>query len=437
MNIAHVGMTNFVAARPRAASSSQGDGFAPGNGPSPTPTAAQIRELFAQPKESLRELEVWRAKIPKGNNTPPAFTEKGDLVIQTEKGLTVLNPKGEKIGETELEGLSRYAVPLRDAEGNVFLSTREGMARVQPDGSLGWHKPFGSAEVAPVFGPEGTLYHGNYSGELRRIDPEGNVLWTRHVNPEARYTHINWGMVSLPTGEVVANEDPGVVHCFDQEGEHQWTLFKDRTNCSRLSTTPEGEILITTKSSGLACYTREGELSWHYDAHEGRRLEPGEEAGSWGNTLLSSRAVVSPDGKSIYVAGMSGQMTALDREGNPRWTRDMGFWTKDEGVKVGENGTVYMCDSSGGVHALDPESGETMWSFHAGGHQSYTNIATRGDLVYLLTAEGDVHALSENALQHRMDIAQERPEDKSAMQIELGQSRVVIGGSWLKTRKKS
>lgn len=37
---------------------------------------------------------------------------------------------------------------------------------------------------------------------------------------------VSGGMVSLPTGEVVAKEDPGIVHCFDKKDRHQWSLFK-------------------------------------------------------------------------------------------------------------------------------------------------------------------------------------------------------------------
>lgn len=420
----------------RAASSEPVDQVTSSSPAEGTPTAAQIRQLFQQPDGSLRELEVWRASIPKGNNTPPALTPEGNLIIQTGAGLTVLSPKGEKLQETPLKGLSRYAVPLRNDDGRVYLSTDKGMASVLPTGGLEWHKPYGSTEVAPVKGPEGSFYHGNYQGVLRRLDAEGEVIWERHVNPEDEFTHINWGMVSLPTGEVVANEDPGIVHCFDKDGNHKWTKFKEDTSCSRLSSTPDGEILVTMGDSSLACYDREGELKWHYDAHQGRRLKPGEESGGWGNTELSSEVVTSPDGKSLFVTGSFGSVTALDRDGNPRWVRELETHTGDKGVQVGEDGTVYLCGDRGSVHALDPDSGETLWEFHTGSRQNYTNIATRGDIVYLSTAEGDVHALSRNALQHRMDAAARQEQEDRPSQIQLGPNRVVIGGAWVRTRKR-
>lgn len=428
---------SILATRPGRAASEPQDGFSRSPEPAPTPTAADIRNLFHQSDSALGELEVWRAKIAKGNNTPPAFTPDGSLIIQTDEGLVTLSAKGEKVGETKIEGLSRYAVPLRDSDGNVFLSTNDGMACVRPEGTVAWEKPFGSTEVAPVLGPEGSLYHGNYSGVLRRVDAQGNEIWQRHVNPEDEFTHINWAMVSLPTGEVVANEDPGILHCFDQDGNHRWTKFKDSSLCKEVATTPEGDLLVTLDGNGLACYDRDGQTKWHYDAELGRPLKPGEEAGTWGNTVVSSKAVVSADGKSIFVAGSSGTMTALDREGKQLWVREFDLHTSDEGVKVGEDGTVYLCDREGAVHALDPDSGETRWEFRTGSNQQYTNIATRGDMVYLLTSEGDVHALSQNALQHRIQAAAKQEQEDRPTQIQLGPNRVIIGGAWVRTRKTS
>jgi outer membrane protein assembly factor BamB len=427
----------FSATRPERAASPPQDGFSSSPEPAGTPTAAQLRQLFHQSDSALGEFEVWRAKIAPGNNTPPALTPDGSLIIQTDQGLVTLSSRGEKTGETRIEGLSSYAVPLRDQQGNVFLSTLEGMTCVRPQGTIGWQKPFGSTEVAPVFGPEGTLYHGNYSGVLRRIDAEGNQLWERHVNPEDENTHINWAMVSLPTGEVVANEDPGILHCFDQDGKHRWTKFKDSPDCKEVAVTPEGELLVTLDGNSLACYDRDGKTKWHYDSELGRPLKDGEEAGTWGNTVVSSQAVLSPDGQSIFVAGSSGTLTSLDRQGNQRWVREFDLHTNDRGVQVGEDGTVYLCDGNGGVHALDPDSGETRWEFHTGAHQQYTNIATRGDMVYLSTHEGDVHALSQNALKHRVEAAELQEQQERPTQIELGPNRVIIGGAWLRTRKPS
>lgn len=76
-----------------------------------------------------------------------------------------------------------------------------------------------------------------------------------------------------------------------QEGPAPVVPVQKGPSCSGLSTTPEGEILVTRNDSTLACYNRAGDCPGSMTPIQGRRLEPGEESGGWGNIELSSRAV--------------------------------------------------------------------------------------------------------------------------------------------------
>ncbi|MBI3926905.1 MAG: PQQ-like beta-propeller repeat protein [Armatimonadetes bacterium] len=381
---------------------------------------------------------VWSARIPEGAQAPAGISpDGGALYFSTDRGLVALDSKaGARLWNVP-GALSRYATPLVDSDGTVYTVGGYGHAGLRAYTSTGkqkWsHPEMGTFQSPPVLTPAGELVAGNYQGEIWRLTRDGEILWSGSVPG-----HVNGEFGIGPGGEVYAVEDPGKLHAFGPDGERTWGPLEEYQDQVHIGTgvvaTPEGPVLTTGWSSNVHCRDpRTGQSLWEYSAALGRRRQPGDESG-WGNTLLSSTPALSPDGKTIYVAGMGGLLTALDRDGNKLWAVETGLEVPHSGVQVVEDGTIYVGgERPGGVNAYNPD-GELLWSYHTKDPNANAAISVRGNLVYLATSQGEVHALSADALAHRAEL-QGAGKEEPVPRIEVGEGYVVIGSVRLPRRR--
>jgi peptide/nickel transport system permease protein len=71
---------------------------------------------------------------------------------------------------------------------------------------------------------------------------------------------------------------------------------------------------------------------------------------------------IASDG-TIYVAGATGTLHALDQEGNPRWQTELGYEAIG-GPALASDGTIYVADRAGGLSSIGP-SGALIWRFQS------------------------------------------------------------------------
>jgi outer membrane protein assembly factor BamB len=245
------------------------------------------------------------------------------------------------------------------------------------DGSEAWTYEVGSGVSVPPTVVEGTVVVSTTS-QLVAIDPaEGSEEWTFDVG----------GDTVVPTavdGTVLVGNDEGDLYAVTAEtGEQEW--YYERENPSQAYPTVAGDAVLL---GGLGYRTVEavgvgtGERRWGVDESvaigavdtddgvafgygdrtvKGLDLGTGDRRWEYGTEPLVSTAVALGDG-SVYVGDQSGTVHAVDAgDGTGEWTA-----ATDEGnplrrISVADD-TVLTCDALGNLSALGTGGGDQQWT---------------------------------------------------------------------------
>lgn len=397
------------------------------------------RELFRD--ASLRHVE-WSARIPAGAEAPPAVAGDGTLYFSTRDGLGAVSDEGENLFFTPRKGLEPRSTPHVDGEGTVYCSTAfyngqsPDLLAYDAGGHELWARPLGNAREAPVPGPDGTLYFGTEKGDVYRLDAQGQPLWRDTVPDVFGTGDIPMYLCPGSGGELYATDaKAGRLHRFEPDGTESWVTVPDAVSYGlRPTVAPNGDLLLTSNDSRVVRMRPDGTVAWEYSAYHGKRMDDLTPAQR--EDLPDTKAcaftvpVLSPDGKTAYVAGWNGRLTAVDEDGHARWTSRLemgGLWR--DALQVGEDGTLYCVSESGNVQAMDPADGRALWTYTPPEGARSAHIATRGDKVFLITSEGELHALSSRALHLRAEQSPEEP-----LTLAVGEGVVQIGGVSLPVR---
>lgn len=227
------------------------------------------------------------------------------------------------------------ASPAFDEEtGSVLTLTRDGRIRsLGPRGELLWSVEAGSPFNAGALIHEGTAYVGAANGRLYALDARtGAVKWTYETGEE------------LATQPVLA-----------------------------------GDLLLVASegSTVFAVNAKTGKWAWQF-----RRDPPAGFA-----IRGASRPTV--DFGVAYVGFADGTVAALDAsDGTVNWARNLSgggreFLDVDTSPVLDDSGRVYVASYTGGLFALDVETGEVRWNTVARG---LTNLIRQGEVLF---ASGD------------------------------------------------
>jgi outer membrane protein assembly factor BamB len=166
------------------------------------------------------------------------------------------------------------------------------------------------------------------------------------------------------------------------------------------------------------------------------------------DSAFGTTPVLSKDGDTLYVATVplhriysSGQpsLVALGLDGSVKWKTELPLPQRDyvgpENVQVGDDGTIYVAGEDGGVVVAVSPEGKPLWGFMEGSYNKDFRIATRGNVTYLTTKDGSVHALKNDALKERLRHAGEKESDTIPM-IVIEDDMISVGGVKLPVQKE-
>ena len=122
---------------------------------------------------------AWTFQDPAGFYSGPTTSADGTIYVASDDTLYALDPGGNIPWEAALPAIP-IAAPALDAQGNIYLSDREGnLSSFAPDGSLRWrYQPPESkpSTVGPLVGSDGTVYYTVGSNVLA-VSANGDMLW--------------------------------------------------------------------------------------------------------------------------------------------------------------------------------------------------------------------------------------------------------------------
>jgi len=289
--------------------------------------------------------EKWRYYIGESESTP-AIDENGVLYIGTIWGWTnylhaIYSNNGTQKWQYPV-GNDIDSSPAIGSDGTIYFGDWSGNVHaVNPNGTRKWMYHTGDVITSsPAIGDDGTIYIGSHDDYVYAFYPNGTVKW--------RFNTGNWVHASPtigPDGMIYIGCDTGYLYAlYPNNGTMKWRCMVGGTWASP-SRGADGTFYVGTWDMRFYAVNPNGTIKWTYNAP--------------GRIWFGSSATVSSDG-TIYFGtttqdGGSGALIALNPDGTERFRDTYGYYATSPAI--GEDGTVYAASfnyagHSGHLHAF-------------------------------------------------------------------------------------
>lgn len=335
---------------------------------------------------------IARLKLAAQLTSAPAQGPDGTLYVGDAGGLLAVAPDGSTRWRFDAGmGDGSVGTPVVLADGRVVFTAHHGtgattngsIVAVSPQGAELWRLPWWQHSRVPPSSPavdaEGHLLVAGMLDDhdwLLRVTPDGAVQWT------------NWlGNLREGFGSVVIAGDgsfwlgtPSGVSRWAPDGRLLWSHGQFNTPQHSPAALDFGGELLSASEGGLGGVLRlrtDGRPGWRA-VHEG----------------IGGGVVVDADGTS-YFGSLSGNVHAVTRAGEVRWSVPAGAWLSCTPA-LGEPGLVYAANLDGRLLALNRADGAERWRFELGAAPVAglvpIEIAGQPELA-VATADGVLHRL--------------------------------------------
>lgn len=271
------------------------------------------------------------------------------------------------------------------ADGGVYAAGAGAIARFdEASGKPLWRVETGRKLSGGVGVGGGLVLVATPKGEVLAYDPEGKEAWQARISAE---------VLSAPQvadGVVVVRGVDGRIFGLDaRDGKHKWVYQRALPSLAIRS----HASVVVTRGAVFAGYAggklvalslANGSLGWEASVAQPR-----------GATELERIADVTSlpviDGNRICAVAYQGRVACFDIvNGNLAWAREM---SSISGLAL-DQGYLYVSDARGAVHALDKNSGASVWKQDKLGNRRLSAPLARGSHVAVGDLEGQVHFLA-------------------------------------------
>lgn len=272
------------------------------------------------------------------------------------------------------------------ADGRVYAAAIEGGVRAfdLQSGNAVWRYESDKQLSGGPGAGDGLVVVGGLDGEVIALDAAtGTEKWTASVPAEV----IAAPVVGL--GSVFVRSNDGRVTAFDAaSGQRRWFWVHDVPTLS-----VRGNDAVTLGPGFVFVGNDDGSVS-ALSASDGRTLWNLPVAQPEGRSELDRMADVdgSPvlDGTILYATSFKGATLAIDApSGRPMWSSQFGGAGR---LGVAPDRLV-LSDAAGSVHALDKNSGASLWQQRALARRRLTSAVVHGDHAVVGDYDGYLHWL--------------------------------------------
>ena len=248
-----------------------------------------------------------------------------------------------------------------------------------PDGSLDWKYQTGEVtgnwvDSSPVIGEDGTIYVGNFEGDLCAVKPDGSLDW--------RYETGN-GVYSGPAigsdGTIYVGSDDYSIYAIYPDGWLKWQFETELYVDASPAIGADGTVYAGSFDGSLYAVKPDGTLRWSYEA---------------GATVYSSAAIAG-DG-TVYAGCSDDYLYAITPDGSLKW-RYLTGGNVYSSPAIGADGTIYVGSEDGYLYAItDGETeGMLLWRYETG-DAIWSSPAIGADgTVYVGSDDGSLYAFAE------------------------------------------
>ena len=274
------------------------------------------------------------------------------------------------------------------APGAVYAATPDGsLASFDPaTGRLNWRINAGTRLSAGVGADAGTVVVGTAKGDVLAFDNAGKPLWKSRISSEV----LGPPRIGDKT-VVVWSGDGNVFGLAAADGARRWVLQRAMPALSVRNQAggiiARGGVFLGVAGGKLLAFDLErGVLGW-----EGTVAQPK------GATELERIADITSmpaiGTTSVCAAAYQGRVACFEpKRGTFIWSRDI---PGKDGVLL-DNRHLYITDDKGAVHALDQDTGASVWKQDKLVSRSPGGPQLIGDYLAVVDYEGYVHLLSRN-----------------------------------------
>jgi len=313
-------------------------------------------------------------------------------------------------------GKGIFSTPVIDREGVIYVGSADHyFYSLGPDGALRWKFKTGeiidSAAALPAHQPQGkpTVVVPSADGHLYCLDTtSGEPLWTYDGNEDLSEHFNNWfeGNVALgPDGTLYAGNTNFNYYALTPEGDLKWIYRTGSNAWSAAGITPEGTIIWGSCDTFIHGVSLQGKRRW-------RKRTLG---------FVAASAAVSREGP-VYIGSFDSRLYALDpASGNTLWTYRTGDHIYSSAALLEEDERTRLIlfgSADGSLYALTPE-GELAWSYDTGAPIRSSPVIgpapgeEDGWVVYFGSGIGKLYALNAETGRRRWSY-DTTPEDPAA-----------------------
>lgn len=236
---------------------------------------------------------------------------------------------------------------------------------VRTDGTLKWtYKVNATIYASPSIGSDGTIYIEANDGKLHALRADGVLRWKYDLNKYLRYGDGFSAAAIGADGTVYVKSGKGHLTAISASGIYKWSFPTYGDNLSQAAIGVDGTIYVIDSFDGipyeLYAVTPDGYFKWSYPLGGGyfSRANP---------------PVIGNDG-TIYVGDSDGAVHAVNLNGTMKWKRKLGYLPSSP--VIGSDGTIYL-----GVQVNDSSTG------YLASHRLYA-IALDGTIKWLCKLAG-------------------------------------------------
>lgn len=265
----------------------------------------------------------------------------------------------------------------------LFVSERP-RAGLEQVFSINWRRALTEPEtfeweprefMRPAVDDSGRVFVASRDGFVRAFDQDGALLWEHPAKgPFSGGMTVDADKLYVPTG------DGALLALSVADGTQRWS-YRANEELGSKPVVANGILYVTSFSDSVYALDAEtGAWKWQY-----RRDVPAE---------FTIRGVATPavDFDKVFVGFSDGTAMALDaNDGSVKWSRSLSsarqFPDVDAEPQLDGQGHVVFSSYTGGIFALDEESGQNVWVNATPG---VTQLILDGDTLYA----GGANALS-------------------------------------------
>ncbi len=313
----------------------------------------------------------WKRSIksePSGEavKSSAVLDKQGNVYFVNDGVLYSYSPTGELKWQYQPAENKGRGTPVISGDGVIVVSNGEGISGIDKDGRLQFEYTDLEGISSVSLGPEGRYYLTSSSkdGYLAVLDKQGELKWKFKVNGQDRKVTgcaVGADGTAYFTTKARLGRGYGYFRAVNSDGSLKWKFRYEGESRTTPAIGKEGTVYVTITPGGglrstnghLYAFTPEGELKW--------KFKTGSEVTHLNDASYRGEAnpVIGPEGRVYVASNRSGELWALDRNGNKKWKFDAGSPIRSTPA-IGIDGTLYFGTDKGSVYALDSR-GEVKW----------------------------------------------------------------------------